>query len=214
MARFEVEKDEIFRNFNHEKEKWAAEFDSAVKSEISNFIESNKADEEKKIKAIEKMLKTNFAIQMKQQENESQDKIDLEREKFSKKLSKVKSEIPSLLTKIRQELEAYKSHQAHFDTTMKNFFAAESLRLSQKSVELLKLKENEFNLERNKHKYEKMSLEKALEALSSDFENIQNEKRCLEADRESLRKHYRDFVQLMRPDLTESQSGSMLLLFF
>ena len=155
------------------------------------------------------MLKTNFVIQMKQQENESQDKIQLEREKFSKKISKVKSEIPDSMTEIRQELEAYKSHQAHFAKTMKNFFAAEILKLSQKLVELLKLKENDFNLERNKHKYEKMSLEKALEALSSDFENIQNEKRCLEGDRESLRKHYRDFVQLMRPDLIESQSGSI-----
>ena len=80
-------------------------------------------------------------------------------------------------------------------------------KLDLKIFDTLKRQEAKFSLERNKHAFEKVSLEKALEAIAQELENVKNEKRCLEAERDSVRKHYRDFVQLMRPDIIETQSG-------
>lgn len=72
--------------------------------------------------------------------------------------------------------------------------------------------ENEanFELERNKFRFEKNALQQCIESISAEIEILKKEKKCLTADRNNLRKHYQDYVQMTRSDIIENQSGTLV----
>lgn len=90
---------------------------------------------------------------------------------------------------------------------MNNLLANEYDQLVKRFNTLTEEKEASFQFERNKSRFDHAALEQCIESLTAEMETINAEKRCILADRDSLRKHYKDFVMMARPDIMENQSG-------
>ena len=119
---------------------------------------------------------------------------------------------------MRGELSSVRSHlseqKLEIENDLKTFYnciKSDYDKLGANCNALIDAKEQTANLLRNKCEFENSALKQCIESLTKEMEEINNQKRCILSERDSLRKHYQDFVEMTRPDIMKNQSGILTI---
>ncbi|CBY22941.1 unnamed protein product [Oikopleura dioica] len=205
----------------HNFENKAAEIRLECEQEMQKLQFNLEEQIETTVAKKSEQFQANLEIKLKEQKQiikkENQMEIDrIKREQLNKHkeaLQLMKSENKSRMIDFLDIIRRSKNEQArvkdlHFKDKKEymEHFHNSSNKIYEKINQTLAAQSKEFDKERKTHRNEIKELEAKLKSSQLENERAQQVCRCLEAERDSLRKYYKEFVLLTRPDLLHEQS--------